>query len=117
MVQEKIFAIRLEDFPGRVGNNGVEPAAVVEDFVELESPVKGMLILDVVCLQGALPGPSDSIPRLVPSRLFIFDTETIELVEQDVIQSFVSLALLGIDRVSQYREVFRVFRCMAEIVD
>ena len=45
---EELFGIRFEDFPRRVGDNGVKPSPLLQNLVKLEAPMEGLEFFNIL---------------------------------------------------------------------
>ena len=82
MLLEEFLGVGLENFPRRVGDDGVEAAAFIEDFVEFEAPVEGLQGLDVGDGEIALFRLAFLAFGAVPGGFFKADAGFTPLIEQ-----------------------------------
>src|SRR5579859_1824597 len=99
--REELLAIRLENLPGRVGDDRVEAAALVEHLVELVAPVERVQRLDVGDRQRPSDRPAFLLPGRVPGGLLEANAQLLaELVEEQIVQRRVGLVPLILNAVA-----------------
>src|SRR5205814_9594756 len=103
---EELFVVWFEVLPGRIGNDGVEAAAVDKDVVELVGPVEGAKGFDVGDGQQAFDRLALLLLLFVPGGLLELDPETLEFVEEEFVENLASGAIGGLDLVAQAGEGF-----------
>jgi hypothetical protein len=104
VAEEEFLGVGLEDFPGRVGDDGVEAAAVDDDVVEFVGPVEGGEFFDVFHFEQAFGGPGFLAFCGVPGGLLEWDAETLEFKEEELVENLAGGAVGGLDLLAQAGE-------------
>ena len=117
MLHKELFGVRLDDFPGRVGDNRVETSAPMQHLIELIAPVKRSQRPDIRNRQRALCRLAACSLRRVPGRLLEAYAQTQELFQQQRVQRLFRLSLQSGDRVAHPVQIPVIRRRIAVRLD
>ena len=101
---KELLGIGFENLPRRICDDGVKPALLIYNLVELKAPVERFEGFDIRDFQCTLYRLAFGILLLVPRGLFILDAEMGKLIEQDRVQRFEWLPFSGFRSGHEVRE-------------
>ena len=102
---KKLFGLRLEHFPRRVGQDDVKATALLHDVVKHIAPVEGRLGSNVGHRHLALFGLAQVFFLRVPLGFFKLDTQGFKLVAQQLVHHAAGVAHFHVDAVAQLTQV------------